>query len=83
MALCFTRLGPSRAAGITLRPWLRLLWEFGPEVDWLRYAGRILFLTAAAAVNSCFGLLDTLLYGRQVAAQQLHPEPVFILGHPR
>ena len=28
-------------------------------------------------------MLRRLLYGRKVARQPLHPEPVFILGHPR
>ncbi|PSC74347.1 P-loop containing nucleoside triphosphate hydrolase [Micractinium conductrix] len=33
--------------------------------------------------NTLLGSVDWLLYRRDMAAQALHPEPIFILGHPR
>lgn len=36
-----------------------------------------------AAFNSGAGLVDWLINGRAIASQPLHPQPVFILGHPR
>jgi hypothetical protein len=70
-------------AGITLGAWLRLLRRYGPCIDWLRFWQRAAFLTAMACLNSMLGLVDTLLYGRAIAAQRLHEEPLIVLGHPR
>ncbi|KXZ43627.1 hypothetical protein GPECTOR_85g357 [Gonium pectorale] len=70
-------------SGITLRPWLTLLWRHWRFVDWSVYPHRVLFLSFMACLNSALSLLDTLLFSRAVAAQPLHPEPLFILGHPR
>lgn len=67
--------------GITLVPWLRILWRH--QVDWKTYWHRALFLTCMACVNSLLALPDRLLWSRRVAAQPLHPRSVFILGHPR
>ena len=36
-----------------------------------------------AVLLVCSMVLRRMLYGRKVAQQPLHPEPVFILGHPR
>lgn len=66
-----------------MRPWLRLLWEHGPSLDWALYFPRILFLTGLATANSCLATVEAVLYGGCWEQQQLHPEPVFILGHPR
>lgn len=33
-----------------------------------------------SCLNSLLGLVDTLLYGRDIAQQQLHDQPVIILG---
>lgn len=33
-----------------------------------------------SCLNSLLGLVDTLLYGRKIAEQQLHDQPVIILG---
>jgi hypothetical protein len=34
-------------------------------------------------LNSIMGLLDHLIYGNQIETAEIHPSPVFILGHPR
>lgn len=69
--------------GITLPAWLRLLRRHGACIDWALFWQRALFLTVMGAVNSVLGLVDSLLYGRQIREQELHPEPLIILGHPR
>lgn len=69
--------------GITLPAWLRVLWRYGARIDWLAYGQRAVFLTLMACVNSALGLIDSLLYGRAIAAQRLHEQPLIILGHPR
>jgi hypothetical protein len=70
-------------SGITLPALLRLLRRHWDAVDWRLYGHRVLFLASMALLNSLLGLVDWLLYGRAIAEQQLHPEPVIVLGHPR
>ncbi len=66
--------------GITLPAWLRLLGRYGRGIDWRLYWQRAAFLSLMSCLNSLLGLVDTLLYGRKIAEQQLHDQPVIILG---
>ncbi|GIL87732.1 hypothetical protein Vretifemale_15775 [Volvox reticuliferus] len=70
-------------SGITLAPWLTILLRHGRSIDWLTYPHRVLFLSLMAVVNTFLSFFDWLFFSRAIAAQPLHPEPVFILGHPR
>ncbi|GLC59101.1 hypothetical protein PLESTB_001448300 [Pleodorina starrii] len=70
-------------SGITLLPWLKLLIRHGSSIDWLVYPHRVLFLSLMSVINTLLALIEWLLFSRAVAGQPLHPEPVFILGHPR
>ena len=70
-------------SGITLLPWLEILWRRKYDVDFLTYWRRILFITVLASFNSIFALVETVVYGRAINRQQLNNRPVFILGHPR
>ncbi|KAL6778559.1 hypothetical protein ACKKBF_B15270 [Auxenochlorella protothecoides x Auxenochlorella symbiontica] len=70
-------------SGVTLPAWLSFLWRHGGRLDWWPYAPRIGFLTLLSAVNSLLAVPDWVLMRRRVAATHLHPDPVFILGHPR
>ncbi|GFR47685.1 hypothetical protein Agub_g9433 [Astrephomene gubernaculifera] len=70
-------------SGITLLPWLTLLVRHWRSIDWRVYLHRVLFLTFMACLNSFLALFDWLFFSAHVAAQPLHPEPLFILGHPR
>ncbi|GLI60848.1 hypothetical protein VaNZ11_003060 [Volvox africanus] len=70
-------------SGITLVPWLTLLFRHGHSIDLLTYPHRVLFLSFMAFVNTFLAFFDWLFFSRAIAAQPLHPEPVFILGHPR
>jgi hypothetical protein len=40
-------------------------------------------ITLFSALNSCSAVLQHALYGRRIAAAELKPEPLFILGHWR
>ena len=44
---------------------------------------QVAFLSAMSVINSALALPDWIIYGRRISRQELHPEPVFILGHPR
>ena len=70
-------------AGITLSPWLQILTFNRAYIDWRLYWHRVLFLTGMATLNSSVAAWEALRHGRAIAQQRLHPEPVFILGHPR
>jgi hypothetical protein len=70
-------------SGITLPALLRILWRHRADVGWLAYAPRLLFLLLMSCLTSLLGLIEWVAFGRAVAAQQLHPSPVFVLGHPR
>ena len=70
-------------SGITLLPWLRLLLRYRRELHWQRFAHRVAFLSLLACVNSLSAAVELLVHGRRIARQELHPAPLFILGHPR
>jgi len=70
-------------SGITFPQWARLLLEHGDGIEVHRYWPRLAFLSAMSLFNSAGSLADSLLFGRAIARQELNPEPVFILGHPR
>ncbi|KAG2483954.1 hypothetical protein HYH03_017200 [Edaphochlamys debaryana] len=70
-------------SGITLGPWLRLLWAHWRDIEWRTYPHRVLFLSLMALLNTALAAVEWLLHGRSLSAQALHPEPLFVLGHPR
>ncbi|KAG2423478.1 hypothetical protein HYH02_015320 [Chlamydomonas schloesseri] len=70
-------------SGVTLGPWLSFLWTHWRDIDWGLFWHRVAFLTCMSVVNTLLSAFDWLLHSRAVAAQPLHPEPLFILGHPR
>lgn len=59
-----------------------MLWRHSACIS-LAYLPRALFLTLMSLVNWALGALEDRRFKERVAAQRLHPEPVFILGHPR
>ena len=70
-------------SGICFGRLLELLWTFRAHIQWRLYWQRVLFLVAISLLNSCLGLVETLLFGWTVARQAVNPRPVFVLGHPR
>ena len=77
------RIPATSCAGICLLPWLRFLVENKTFINWRLYWQRVLFLTALATLNSIVAAWEAARHGLAIAQQRLHPEPVFILGHPR
>ncbi|KAJ1627255.1 hypothetical protein T492DRAFT_842495 [Pavlovales sp. CCMP2436] len=69
--------------GCTLGAWLSILWERLGDVAWRMYGHRVIVLTLSACFNSLLSLVESAVYGRQVAAQPIKDDPVMILGHPR
>jgi omega-hydroxy-beta-dihydromenaquinone-9 sulfotransferase len=67
--------------GTSLGIWSRLL-ASRPPMGWNRW-GRMISITALSAVNSVENALESLIFGRRIARQQIEHPPVFILGHWR
>ena len=69
--------------GICLGALLELLARYRRHVEWARYWQRVVFLCLIAAFNSLLAAVESVLYGRTIARQRIHPRPLFVLGHPR
>lgn len=60
----------------------RFVWGSLHLVSW-RYLHRLFFLLILATFNSLLGLVEHVKFARKIQAQKIHPEILFILGHPR
>eukprot|EP01147_Barroeca_monosierra_P000654 gene654-3962_t len=69
--------------GITLGPWITVLWKYGGDIEWKTYWFRALFLSIMACINSMLALLERVIFGRHIRDATVNQRPVFILGHPR
>ncbi|KAG8469199.1 hypothetical protein KFE25_007717 [Diacronema lutheri] len=69
--------------GCTMGAWFSILRERAADVAWLTYGHRVVVLTLSAAFHSAVSVVESLVYGRTVAAQPVRDDPVFVLGHPR
>jgi hypothetical protein len=69
--------------GICFPQWLAILRKRYRQIEWIKYWPRLLFITFMSILHSLLAFPEWLLYGRQVDTTDLHPTPVFILGHPR
>jgi hypothetical protein len=49
----------------------------------IKYLHRVLFITIVSMINSLLAFFETLVFDRQVKRQRIHPEIIFIVGHPR
>ncbi len=67
--------------GISFGQWLRLL-ALRPPMSWSHWL-RIGSITAVAPLNSLNNLLESLVFSRRIARQQIEHPPIFILGHWR
>ena len=67
--------------GASFGLWLRLL-ASRPPMSWSHWL-RIASITALAPLNSLSNLLESLVFGRRIARQQIEHPPIFILGHWR
>jgi hypothetical protein len=74
-------LTPGQMHGVTLGDWLSILWSNGFRVP-PRYWPKAAWTTLLCLGNTPLRWLETALFGRRVAAQQVLP-PLFVLGHMR
>lgn len=69
-------------SGMCFGPWWKMLARHRFDVAPSRIP-MAAAITLFSALNSCSAVLQHALYGRRIAATQLKPEPLFILGHWR
>ncbi len=77
----FAALGPGQMGGVTLGDWLGVLWSNGFRVAPRRWP-KALMTTLLSLGNTPLRWLESALYARRIAAQQVLP-PLFVLGHAR
>ena len=70
-------------SGATTPQLARILWRCRRHVDVRRYWPRLLFLAALSCLNSVLAAVEWALYARRVAATELRPDPLIVVGQPR
>ena len=70
-------------SGITTPALFKTLWRHRSAIDWPTYWHRVLFLFGMSVPNTVMGYIEDWLFKEKIEAQQLHQEPIFVLGHPR
>lgn len=68
--------------GITMTNWLRLLWRNSFRID-PGYLHRAAALTGGSVLNSVLGMVESVLYSKEIASVTVDPPPTFIIGHWR
>jgi hypothetical protein len=68
--------------GIELQDWVKLLAENGWQVS-PAYLHRAAWITGWSVPATALGRLEDARYGRQLATQEIDPEPLFLIGHWR
>ncbi|MEN0068356.1 MAG: sulfotransferase [Myxococcota bacterium] len=68
--------------GIETQDWLKLLSRNGYRVD-MTYLHRVAFVGGMSLPATVLGRLEDARFGRQLAAQEIDPEPIFVIGHWR
>jgi len=53
-----------------------------PPLAWRKF-GRVATIPGCAVYNSVMSAAESLLYGRRIANTQIHPQPLFVIGHWR
>lgn len=49
----------------------------------LKYVHRLLFTTVISLFNEMLSWIEYFIYSRTILETEIHPQPIFILGHPR
>jgi omega-hydroxy-beta-dihydromenaquinone-9 sulfotransferase len=70
-------------SGITTPQFLNILCRHRSAIAWTLYWHRILFLFLISIPNTILGIIEHWLFHDKIEAQELHEEPVFVVGHPR
>ena len=65
----------------SFRSWMRLLWSMG-AID-RAYIPRLLFVSLTTLLTSPLRFWERIQYGRAIKRTEIHPSPVFIIGHWR
>ena len=68
--------------GIELPEWMRVLKSNDYKVD-AGYAHRAAWISAFSLPTTALGAFEDARYGRQLAAMEIDPTPLFVLGHWR
>jgi omega-hydroxy-beta-dihydromenaquinone-9 sulfotransferase len=68
--------------GIEVQDWVKLLRDNGWQVD-PTYLHRAAWITGWSLPSTVLGRLEDATYGRKLAAMDVNPTPIFILGHWR
>ncbi|MEO0604511.1 MAG: sulfotransferase [Myxococcota bacterium] len=68
--------------GIETADWIKLLQRNGFRVD-MTYLHRVAFVGGLSLPATVLGRLEDARFGRQLASQEIDPEPIFVIGHWR
>lgn len=68
--------------GMRLGDFYRLLWKNRFRVHPVHWK-RVFTVTLSGCMNSTFGVLQSLVYGRRIESTVVDPPPIFIIGHWR
>ena len=67
-------------SGITLIPWLMIIYKYGKYIDWKKYIMRVLFVTSLSVFNTLLSTIEYILYERRINQIQIPDNVIFILG---
>ena len=70
-------------SGITLLPWLRILYNYGKYIDLKKYIIRVVFISLLSVFNTILAIIEYILYSRMINNVTIPDDVVFIIGHPR
>ncbi len=68
--------------GIETQDWLKLLSQNGYRVD-PTYLHRVAWVAGMSLPATVLGRIEDARFGRQLASQEIEPEPLFVIGHWR
>jgi hypothetical protein len=69
--------------GICFPEWFKIMKQRHHQIEWTVYWPRLLVITLLSLLNSFLGLIESILYESKIQDTEIHPSPVFVLGHPR
>lgn len=78
----FSRFSLRTWHGMSLDAWLRMMRGHWGKVSPARYP-LVVTITAFSVVNLGLKLISRIVYGRRLAAVEISPDPIFVIGHWR
>lgn len=70
-------------SGICFPAWLEILRDRWHQIDYRTYWPRIIMISFLSIFNSFLALIEYYIYEPSIQKTTPHPNPIFILGHPR